>query len=73
MAVSGYYRADVRYCGELSPGRFFAAAEVKLILAKLVLRYDMELIPGAKPMRMYIGTTKIPETKLKIRMRATTS
>ncbi|KAK1056476.1 hypothetical protein LTR74_014892 [Friedmanniomyces endolithicus] len=55
------------------PGRFFAAAEVKLILAKLILRYDMELIPGTKPMRMYIGTTKIPETKLKIRMRAATS
>jgi len=46
---------------------------VKLILAKLILRYDMELIPGTKPMRMYIGTTKIPETKLKIRMRAATS
>ncbi|KAK0277736.1 hypothetical protein LTR35_009572 [Friedmanniomyces endolithicus] len=55
------------------PGRFFAAAEVKLILTKLILRYDMELIPGTKPMRMYIGTTKIPETKLKIRMRAATS
>ncbi|TKA77302.1 hypothetical protein B0A55_04341 [Friedmanniomyces simplex] len=55
------------------PGRFFASAEVKLILASLILRYDMALIPGTKPMRLYVGMTKIPETKLKIRMKAVTS
>lgn len=55
------------------PGRFFAASEIKLIFANLLLLYDMKLIPGTTPMRLYIGTTKIPETKLKILMRTATA
>ena len=45
-------------------------AETKQILANMIMRYDMKLVPGTKPMRLYIGSTKIPETKLKILMRA---
>ncbi|KAK4555002.1 hypothetical protein LTR86_007768 [Recurvomyces mirabilis] len=52
------------------PGRFFAASEMKQIFANMIMRYDMKLTPGTKPMRLYIGPAKIPETKLKIQMRA---
>ncbi|KAK3071451.1 hypothetical protein LTR53_008591 [Teratosphaeriaceae sp. CCFEE 6253] len=55
------------------PGRFFASAEMKLIFANLLQRYDMKLIPGTTPMRLYIGPTKIPETKLNILMKTATS
>ncbi|KAF2180150.1 cytochrome P450, partial [Zopfia rhizophila CBS 207.26] len=52
------------------PGRFFAVNEMKLIFANLLLRYDLKLIPGTAPARMFIGTMAIPETKLKVLMRS---
>ncbi|KAH9827353.1 Cytochrome-P450 [Teratosphaeria destructans] len=48
------------------PGRFFAVAEMKTILALMILRYDMKLIPGTAPQVRYFGTAPIPETKLPI-------
>lgn len=30
------------------PGRFFAANEIKVILAHMLLKYDWELAPGSK-------------------------
>jgi hypothetical protein len=46
---------------------------MKLIFANLILRYDMKLMPGTTPLRLYIGTAKIPETKLKILMKLASS
>ncbi|KAF2768435.1 cytochrome P450 [Teratosphaeria nubilosa] len=48
------------------PGRFFAVAEMKTILALMILRYDMKLIPGTAPKVRYFGTAPIPETQLPI-------
>lgn len=33
------------------------------------MRYDMQLQPGTSPSRLYVGSVKIPETKLKIWMK----
>ena len=42
---------------------------MKLILAELLTRYDMKLIPGTAPKRMMLSIAAIPETKLKVLMR----
>jgi hypothetical protein len=51
------------------PGRFFAVAEMKVVMAEVVRRYDVRLIPGTVPRRGVFGLATIPETKLKILMR----
>lgn len=55
-----------------SPGRFLAVAEMKLILATLILEYDMKLIPGTAPKDFYFGTSRVPEMKLPILIKART-
>lgn len=44
-----------------SPGRFFAANELKAILAYIVLRYDLK-IPGdgERPRTLYYGNHAVP-------------
>jgi hypothetical protein len=39
---------------------------MKLILAAIILRYDLKLIPGTKPKSRWFGTSRIPEQKLPI-------
>ena len=44
-----------------SPGRFFAANELKAMLAYIVLNYDLKLAGnGERPANMYFGTNVIP-------------
>ena len=44
-----------------SPGRFFAANELKALLAYLVLNYDMKLGgDGKRPASIFYGTNVIP-------------
>ncbi|RYP17191.1 hypothetical protein DL767_010061 [Monosporascus sp. MG133] len=50
------------------PGRFFAAAELKLILADALLRYDIEMLPE-KPEGSWFGVTKIPPLKATIKLK----
>jgi hypothetical protein len=56
-----------------SPGRFLAVAEMKLILATILLEYDIKLIPGTAPKTMYFATSRIPDLKLPILMKARTT
>ncbi len=53
------------------PGRFFAANELKLLLAYMVLNYDFEMLP-ARTESKWIGSTLVPPMKatVKIRRRA---
>jgi len=51
------------------PGRFFAATEMKLMLAILVSRYDVMLAPGTGPKAMRIGTMSLPDTALQVHFR----
>jgi len=43
---------------------------MKLILATILLRYDLKLIPGTRPKSTWVGILRIPELKLPILMKA---
>ncbi|KAK3402657.1 cytochrome P450 [Sordaria brevicollis] len=51
------------------PGRFFAANELKLMLAYILLKYDTELTPGKRPENKWIGQNIIPPMEATIRIR----
>jgi len=53
-----------------SPGRFLAVAEMKLIVISLLLHYDLKLISGTTPKSLYFGTSRIPDLRLPILMKA---
>ena len=47
----------------ISPGRFFAANELKVLLAHLVVTYDMQFEEGkGAPRALSIATMSIPKT-----------
>lgn len=52
------------------PGRFFAAAEMKLILAYVLLHYDFEMLPK-RPSDTWVGILRIPSPSAKIRVKRT--
>ena len=44
-----------------SPGRFFAASELKALLAYLIINYDFKLGgDGKRPRNVYFGSSIIP-------------
>lgn len=47
------------------PGRFFAAAEMKLLLAYIILNYDIKLL-NTRPPNVYIGSAILPPMKATI-------
>lgn len=50
------------------PGRFFAAAELKVILAHALLHYDFEMLP-VRPEGRWYGVTKLPPLTATIRVK----
>ncbi|KAK4033274.1 cytochrome P450 [Parachaetomium inaequale] len=50
------------------PGRFFASNELKLMLAHLVLSYDME-IGGDRPRNSWFGLNRVPPLQATIRIK----
>ncbi|KND88645.1 Ent-kaurene oxidase [Tolypocladium ophioglossoides CBS 100239] len=50
------------------PGRFFVAHELKLIMAHLLLNYDVKML-GARPQSQWIGSTAIPPFKACVEIR----
>jgi cytochrome P450 len=45
------------------PGRFFAAAQLKTIMAYLLMNYDMKLKEGeTKPLQNYVGMAILPNS-----------
>ena len=58
-------RAD--YC---SPGRFFAANELKAMLAHILLNYDVKMADGGgRPENMWFGRSSLPNTKANVLFR----
>lgn len=53
------------------PGRFFAANEIKQIMAHLLLTYDFEFAEGTvgRPENLRVETQMIPNREARIRMR----
>lgn len=52
-----------------SPGRHFASYEMKLMLAYIVLHYEIKLEPGSegvRPANTWVGNSIIPNRKAKI-------
>jgi cytochrome P450 len=50
------------------PGRFFAANELKLLLAYMVLNYDIEML-AKRPEGRWVGQVSLPDMKATIRVR----
>jgi cytochrome P450 len=50
------------------PGRFFAANELKLLLAYMVLNYDIEMLKE-RPAGRWVGQTSLPNMKATIKVR----
>ncbi|POS79571.1 hypothetical protein DHEL01_v202043 [Diaporthe helianthi] len=50
------------------PGRFFAAAELKLMLAYLILNYDFEMLQE-RPRNMWFALNRVPPMEQTIRVR----
>ncbi|KAL2262657.1 hypothetical protein VTK26DRAFT_582 [Humicola hyalothermophila] len=54
------------------PGRFFAANELKLILAHLVVNYDIEL-QDSRPRNSWYGLNRVPPLRATIRVKRRTA
>lgn len=53
-----------------SPGRFFAANELKAMLAHIVLNYDIRTAePGVRPQDEYFATAVVPNSKATVMFR----
>ena len=50
------------------PGRFFAAAELKLMLAHILMTYDFEIQPS-RPHNVWLGLNRIPPMKATIKVK----
>jgi cytochrome P450 len=50
------------------PGRFFAASELKLMLAYALIYYDLEIM-DSRPRDRWIGILRIPSSNAKLRVR----
>lgn len=59
------------YGAHACPGRFFAANEIKLILARMLLRYDLRLPDGVTDMwpRLVTGSSSQPNPMVQIAFR----
>jgi len=51
------------------PGRFFAAHELKLLLALVSLRYEIRPIEGGRPENTWISDLQVPPTGAKLAVR----
>jgi len=52
-----------------SPGRFLAVTELKLMVANILLNYDLKIVDGTKPKAFYFGTAKVPDLGYRILMK----
>ncbi|TIC93455.1 Cytochrome P450 monooxygenase trt6 [Colletotrichum higginsianum] len=51
------------------PGRFFAVAEMKIVLAHLLLNYDIEIKSGERPKTSYWGMAVVMDRNAKVLIR----
>ena len=53
-----------------SPGRFFAANELKALLAYILLNYDIKLGgDGRRPPNLFYGTNVVPSVRAEVLFR----
>lgn len=51
------------------PGRFFAANELKLMLAHIVTHYDVKMVNGVRPDNRHFGGSCVPDPKGEVMFR----
>lgn len=52
------------------PGRFFAAAQIKVVIAYLIMNYDLMVKPGEKkPGQIHYGLATLPDAEADILFR----
>ncbi|CAA7264092.1 unnamed protein product [Cyclocybe aegerita] len=51
------------------PGRFFAASELKIMLAHVVVMYDMKLAEGKRPDNVWLSVTCVPNPTAQVLFR----
>ncbi|ROT36464.1 cytochrome P450 [Sodiomyces alkalinus F11] len=51
------------------PGRFFVAHELKMVIAHLLLNYDLRHLTGERPRPKWVGGTIIPPTEATIQIK----
>lgn len=51
-----------------SPGRFFVNHELKMLLAYMVLNYDVQYLPE-RPPNKWFGQNVVPDMKVNIKVR----
>ena len=65
-----YFLATIRSNVHISPGRFFAAAEVKTMLAHVLLNYDIKMANDAgRPTNISIGSEMMPDPSAEVLFR----
>ncbi|KAK8169426.1 cytochrome P450 [Phyllosticta citrichinensis] len=52
------------------PGRFFANSEIKVVLARLLLKYDLTAVGGLRPKNMVFGTSISPNPEGEVFVKA---
>ncbi|EXF84575.1 p450 monooxygenase [Colletotrichum fioriniae PJ7] len=73
-AVSQFVSTSVNHMGfghgmHSCPGRFFAGNEAKVLLAHMLLKYDMKFVKGEKPKFAEFGFTRESDSDVKISVR----
>ncbi|KAK1660193.1 cytochrome P450 [Colletotrichum godetiae] len=73
-AISQFVSTSVNHMGfghgmHSCPGRFFAGNEAKVLLAHMLLKYDMKLVEGEKPKFAEFGFTRESDSEVKISVR----
>ena len=51
------------------PGRYFASAEIKIILAHIVMTYDVRLVEDARPPDLFVMNGVLPNPAAKVYFR----
>ena len=51
------------------PGRFFAAAEIKMMLAYMIMTYDMKLVDGVRPPDVVLMNTPLANPSAQVLFR----
>lgn len=51
------------------PGRFFASQEMKLMLAHLIMHYDIEVVGGERPPAIFMNGNAIPSETAQLRVK----
>lgn len=68
--VSWFYcpRPNTRRLTAYSPGRFFVAHELKMVVANLLLNYELKTL-SERPKPQWIGVTVVPPVEAKIEIK----